>query len=163
MGWAHLITVNSRYDPWSNWKLSRNFLVPLEMWTEEVVFLRMQKFFSARELKVPVGMWPERVDQCLPEDGLPTQARLLLPVPPYRCYKVMICGNSQVFPLERADLECWGKSFPLWLWPQFTDQDLRWVRTFSISSSESESRGKRDSKEKLLFQFDMGTIWYHSV
>ena len=44
MGWAHLITVNSRYDPWSNWKLSRNVLVPLEMWTEEVFFSECKSF-----------------------------------------------------------------------------------------------------------------------
>lgn len=39
-----MITVNSRYDPWSNWKLSRNFLVPLEMWTEEVFFSECKSF-----------------------------------------------------------------------------------------------------------------------
>ena len=44
MGWAHLITVNSRYDPWSNWKLSRNVLVPLEMWTEGVFFSECKSF-----------------------------------------------------------------------------------------------------------------------
>ena len=78
-------------------------------------------------------MRSERFDKRLPEDGLPAQTRLLLPVSPYSmCH--YYCENSQVFSLERADIECWWKSFPLRLWPQLTYQDLWWVSTLLLTS-----------------------------
>ena len=92
------------------------------------------KCSSGRELAVPVGMRSERFDKRLPEDGLPAQTRLLLPVSPYSMCHYYHCENSQVFSLEGADIECWWKSFPLRLWPQLTHQDLWWVSTLLLTS-----------------------------